>query len=54
MSQGRGEQIENHMDFRKYGEGRRSRKDMKKSKRRRAKEDPECSDEYKKYDGYEY
>jgi hypothetical protein len=55
MSYGRGEKIERNFDNPK---SRKSRKEEKKHKhqreRRRAKEDPECLPEYRKYDGWEY
>lgn len=55
---GRGEQIEHGFDYPKHGESRISRKKDKKLKlrreRRRAKRDPECPSEYRKYSGYEY
>ncbi len=55
MSFGRGEQIEREFDNPK---NRKSRKEYKQKKhrreRRRAKYDPECPNEYRKYSGYEY
>lgn len=58
MGYGRSEQIEHQFDYGKRGINRRSRKELKRHKhkreRHRAKEDPECFEEYRKYGGWEY
>ena len=63
---GRARQIENHMDQKSatywgdkpWGMDKRSHKFLKdlqhRRERRRAKKDPECSAEYRKYDGYDW
>ena len=52
---GRGEQIERYFDDPKSRKSRKREKTKKhRRERRRAKEDPNCTDEYRKYDGWEY